>query len=184
MINGRNGENNFTNINTNGNSVVDYIFVPHEQLHKYTNFRVYPMSCVINDFNLQGHYRSTEHSILHVTLQHENLADRISLSDTPASKTQYKLSGIPASFMNCEISFRNLMDAIQKIEMSLREEQDVQQAYTDFVDLLRAEMDSKLQKRKHLKPNITNKPHKSKAKPYWNSELQELWNETCRCEKI
>ena len=45
-------------------------------------------------------------------------------------------------------------------------------------------MDSKLQKRKHLKPNITNKPQKSKAKPYWNSELQESWNETCRCEKI
>ena len=136
------------------------------KLHKYTNFRVYPMSSVINDFNLQGHYRSTEHSILHVTLQHENLVDRIPLSDTPAAKTQYKLSDIPASFMNCEISFKNLMDAIQKIEMSFCEEQDVQQAYTDFGDLLRAEMDSKLQKRKHLKPNISNKPHKSKAKPY------------------
>ena len=70
------------------------------------------------------------------------------------------------------------MDAILKIEMSLREEQDVQQAYTDCVDLLKAEMDSKLQKRRHLKPIITNKPLKSKAKPYWNSELQELWNET------
>ena len=37
MINGRNGENNFTNINGNGSSVVDYIIVPHEQLNKYIN---------------------------------------------------------------------------------------------------------------------------------------------------
>ena len=72
----------------------------------------------------------------------------------------------------------------RKMKCPCEKEQDVQQAYTDFVHLLRAEMDSKLQKKKHLKPNITNKPHMSKAKPYWNSELQELWNETCWCEKI
>ena len=40
MLNGRTGENNFTNINVSGSSVVDYMIVPHEQLERYKEFKV------------------------------------------------------------------------------------------------------------------------------------------------
>ena len=50
MINGRVGKNDFTNINGNGSSVVDYIVVPYEQLDKYKHFKVHTMTSLINRF--------------------------------------------------------------------------------------------------------------------------------------
>ena len=34
-VNGRLGENNFTDVNGNGSSVMDYMIVPHKQLERY-----------------------------------------------------------------------------------------------------------------------------------------------------
>ena len=48
VINGRTGENDFTNINGNRSSIVDYIIVPHEQLERYKDFKVHTMSSLIN----------------------------------------------------------------------------------------------------------------------------------------
>ena len=75
------------------------------------------------------------------------------------------------------------METIQRIERSLFEEHDVQLAYSEFVELIKNEMDLKIPKRKQFKPNHSHKPHKSRAKPYWTSELQELWDEVCKQER-
>ena len=69
MLNGRLGENNYTKINGNGSSVMDYVIVPHEQIERYQRFKVHTMWSVINRVNMQGHIRSSEHSILEVTIQ-------------------------------------------------------------------------------------------------------------------
>lgn len=45
-------------------------------------------------------------------------------------------------------------------------------------------MDAKLPKRKQYKTNAPYKPYKSRAKPYWTSELQDLWNEAWKQESI
>ena len=186
MINGRNGENDFTNINGNGKSVVDYMYiiVPHEQLDKYKNFKVHTMSTLINRFNMQGHLRSSEHSVLQVTLQTEIAMRSISSADSPTTRDRYKLNDIPASFLNCESSFRQLMETIHRIEQCLLEERDVQLAYTEFVDLFKREMDTKLPKRKQFKPGSSHNPHKSRAKPYWTAELQALWVDVCKTERL
>ena len=76
------------------------------------------------------------------------------------------------------------METIDKIEKSLTEERDVQQAYTEFVELIKVEMNAKLLKRKQYKTNAWYKPHISRAKPYWTSELQGLWNEVCKQERV
>ena len=44
-------------------------------------------------------------------------------------------------------------------------------------------MDLKLQKRKCFQMKQNHKLHKSNAKGYWNSEVQDLWDETCTHEK-
>ena len=44
MLNGRLGKNNFTDVNGNGSSVMDYMIVPHEQLERYQWFKVHTMS--------------------------------------------------------------------------------------------------------------------------------------------
>ena len=75
MISDRMGENNFTNINVNGRSVVDYIIVPHEQLQKYEEFNVHTMSSLINSFSLHDHHKMSQHSLLHVTLTDKRLKE-------------------------------------------------------------------------------------------------------------
>ena len=184
MINGRVGENDFTNINGNGSSVVDDIIAPYEQLDKYKNFKVHTMTSLINRFNMQGHSRSSEHSVLQVTLHTESYVNSVSATDTPKARCQYKLNDIPASFLNCETSLQRLMDTIQRIEKCLLDERDVQRAYFEFVELLKCEMDAKLPKRGQVKSGASHHPHKSRAKPYWSSELQELWDATCKYERI
>ena len=114
MLNGRTGENNFTNINVSGSSVVDYMIVPHEQLERYKEFKVHTMSSLITHLNMQGHYRSSEHSILQVTLQTDNVTGVNCPADSSAAKQQYKLCDIPASFLNCETSFQRLTCTIRE----------------------------------------------------------------------
>ena len=184
MLNGRLGENNFTNINGNGSSVVDYMIVPHEQLERYQSFKVHTMSSVINRVNMQGHIRSPEHSILEVTLQTDNVANLNSPSESSAVKPRYNLDDIPASFLNCETSFQRIMDTIDKIEKYLTEERDVQKAYTEFTELVKVEMDAKLPKQRQYQTKALHKPHKSRAKPYWTIELQDLWDEVCKLERL
>ena len=99
-------------------------------------------------------------------------------------KPRYKLDDFQASFLNCETSFQRIMDTIDKIEKCLTEERDVQQAYTEFTELVKVEMDAKLPKRKQYKTNAPHKPHKPRAKPYLTSELQDLWDEVCKLERL
>ena len=184
MLNGRLGENNFTNINGNGSSIVDYMIVPHEQLERYQRFKVHTMSSVINRVNMQGHIKGSEHSILEVTLQTDNVANLNGPPESSAVKPRNKLDDISASFLNCETSFQRIMHTIDKIEKYINEERDVQQAYTEFTELVKVEVDAKLPKPKQYKTNAPHKPHKSRSTPYWTSELQDLWDEVCKLERL
>ena len=185
MINGRTGENDFTNINTNGSSVVDYIIVPHEQLHKYYDFKVHTMTSVINSLNLHGHNKTSEHSILQVVLRDKTVKNRPDSKQVKTTKPPYNVNDIPVSFLNCETSFRRLSECIGRIEKALQDKNDVQSAYAEFMELLKVEMESKLKPKKRFTSNMpANKSHKSKVKSYWNSELQFLWDQTGKCEKL
>ena len=185
MINGRSGENDFTNINTNGSSVVDYIIVPHEQLHKYYDLKVHTMTSVINSLNLHGHNKTSEHSILQVVLRDKTVKNRPDSKQVKTTKPLYNVNDISASFLNCETSFRRLSECIGRIEKALQDKNDVQSAYAEFIELLKVEMESKLKPKKCFTSNMpANKSHKSKVKSYWNSELQFLWDQTCKCEKL
>ena len=119
-----------------------------------------------------------------MTLQIENFVNIVSPTDCPKSIKQYKLNDIPASFLNCESSFQHLMDTIQRIEKCLHEEHDVQLAYSEFVDLIKYKMDAKLPKRNQFRPGASHNQYKSRAKPYWTSNLQDLWDEKCKKERL
>ena len=45
-------------------------------------------------------------------------------------------------------------------------------------------MDAKLPKRGPIYSGTSHNPHKSRAKPYWTSELQEFWDATCKHERM
>ena len=86
------------------------------------------MSSVINHVKMQGHIRSSEHSLLEGTLQTDNVANLNGPPESSAVKPRYKLDDITASFLNCEASFQRIMDTIDKIEKYLAEERDFQPA--------------------------------------------------------
>ena len=45
-------------------------------------------------------------------------------------------------------------------------------------------MDTKLPKRKQFKLGTSHNSLKSRAKPYWTSELQDLWDDVCKNERL
>ena len=55
MLNGRLGTHDFTHISTRGKSVVDYVFVPHEQFASFIEFSVQSMSDVVGEYNLHDY---------------------------------------------------------------------------------------------------------------------------------
>ena len=52
------------------------MIVPHEQLHKYYDFKVHTMTSDINNLNLHGHNKTSEHSILQVVLRDKTVKNR------------------------------------------------------------------------------------------------------------
>ena len=183
MLNGRLGENNFTHVSTRGKSVVDYVFVPHEQFQNFCDFSVRSMSDVINDFDLQG-FKSSDHSILLWTKRTSPIftsKTAESAKSSPQNEKKFLIDNIPASFLNCENSLVLIADCINRIETHLNQDKNVSDAYTCFVKLIVSEMQSKL---KCIQIGQgKGKTHKSRSKPFWNTELQDMWNKVYSSEK-
>ena len=68
MVNGRLGTNNYTHVSHRGKSVVDYVFVPYEQLLSIENFEVCLMSEMVQKLDMQGNNRIPDHSLLAWTI--------------------------------------------------------------------------------------------------------------------
>ena len=64
MVNGRIGENKFTHVSHRGNSVVDYVLTPYEQLIRVKEFSITYMSDLINALQMQGNSKIHDHSVL------------------------------------------------------------------------------------------------------------------------
>ena len=183
MLNGRLGENNFTHVSTRGKSVVDYVFVPHEQFQNFCDFSVRSMSDAINDFDLQG-FKSSDHSILLWTKRTSPTftpKTAESAKSSPQNEKKFLIDNIPASFLNCENSLVLIADCINRIETHLNQDNNVSDAYTCLVKLIVSEMQSKL---KCIQIGQgKGKTHKSRSKPFWNTELQDMWNKVYSSEK-
>ena len=66
VVNGRLGLNDSTHVSHRecSTSVVNYVIVTHEQLSVSTHFSIHRMSEVINDLNLHGCDKISDHSVL------------------------------------------------------------------------------------------------------------------------
>lgn len=64
MVNGRVGNNdNFTCVSKKGRSVVDYVLIPHENLHSVSDFKVNLISDLINVTVLVSMYLKRDQTI-------------------------------------------------------------------------------------------------------------------------
>ena len=70
---------------------------------------------------------------------------------------------------------------INKIETCLERDKNMTEAYTCFTELIHTEMQSKL--KSITSGRVKGKTHKSRSKPFWNTELQDTWNNVYMAEK-
>ena len=187
ILNGRNMcSNDYTCIKSQGCSVVDYCLVPHEDLSKFTEFKVHKVSDLINEINiissLEPETSKPDHSFLTWKTEFNTLYTSNNTINSP-KQAEFTLFSrdIPVNFLidrQEEISH-----LINKIETEMHNQSGADQCYNDFTNLIRQEMYQKVQyKNIKLKEGVNNKKRRVK-KPWWSEELTILWNELCLKEK-
>ena len=181
MLNGRIGKNDFTYVSTRGKSVIDYVFVPHEQLPLYTDFSVVCMSDLICERHLVVPHAIPDHSIIEWVTDVPAFADS---GDTQATGGEhlrrFNVKDIPGDFLQ-DGNSEAVLAAMQRIEDSSSTQSDINSAYDEFVSLVTKSLDVFCTT--NSKSHNATKRHKRTGKPYWNQELQLQWNEVCQLER-
>ena len=77
-----------------------------------------------------------------------------------------------------------LNEAILRLETSSKLQTDVNNMYSDFVSVVKKEMNEQLNPRRvRLQDSVTSNKKRRSRKPWWTEELSRLWNEMCLAEK-
>jgi hypothetical protein len=185
MINGRVGVQDYTNISTKGKSNVDYIVIPHGQMHVIIDFNVYTMSAIISEFNLNGYDSVPDHSILQCRIR--SSADQVGQSQSVLSEVArqaprrfkpHTYTGVPFISERMRV---HVLETITRIENMINERQNMNAAYREFKMLLISEME--LNYREVKNNALKNVSKRSMRKLYWNAELQNLWDNAMIAEK-
>jgi hypothetical protein len=180
VLNGRmNGSDNFTSVSRKGRSVVDYICIPHDIFHLCSSFEVITVQSIVDNHRLHGllGQRSClpDHSVLitDFTVSHTTKYCSSGSNDHEKCGSRYKLNRIPEDFMNSELSRLALLGLISQIERCRETQSEIDRIYETLCSTILSEMDAKIPKYETHKQS--SKRHKHK-KPYWNEELQSLWD--------
>ncbi|VDI73300.1 Hypothetical predicted protein [Mytilus galloprovincialis] len=96
MLNGRFGDNDFTYISPTGRSVVDYVCVPYEDMECILDFKIMPMSNIINELNVMPD-RIPDHSLMYCDILLPKAVSKASYGDrnTTGLKRKFKVSALP-----------------------------------------------------------------------------------------
>ena len=183
MVNGRIGENKFTHVSHRGNSVVDYVLTPYEQLIRVKEFSITYMSDLINALQMQGNSKIPDHSVLIWSLSvTSNRIHKHHVNENQSvGKPNYNTSRNYELFLS-DIEVRTRVSAtIDKIESALRNQSDVNEVYTAFTSLIFDEISQHFPRRGNFNGN---KNAKSFYKPYWSEHLQRQWDIVCKNEKL
>jgi hypothetical protein len=189
MLNGRLGRNNFTSVSAKGKAVVDYAMVPYEQFEYYKDFDVQTMTEVTNEYELAipPLTKMSDHSILICSIDETvwKVEDKKHFNSDRYENTtkRYRVKNMAKDFMKNENIKPMIENAMQRIQLSLEEEDDVNKAGEELINLLHAEMNIQLDEVKSNKSHFK-KNTKLKQKPWWDDVLQTLWNEVCKREKV
>ena len=185
MINSRIGVNEFTHVSHRWKSVVDYVFIPHEQLLNIEQFQVRLMSDVINELNLHvhGNNKVPDNSLLmwsiaFIKCNGEADADLGSGSNEQITRSIHNNNNIPADFLTTPDSLNMVNETTQKTENNLNQERDINTAYETFTSLLQTEMENTLPKK------CFRSHKKSMYQPYWSDDLQCAWDSVCQKEQL
>ncbi|MES9882132.1 MAG: reverse transcriptase family protein [Sedimenticola sp.] len=203
VVNGRGNRNmdNFTSVSPKGLAVVDYVCTPYECLHRVMDFRVLLVSDCLHTYNITpGTAKLPDHSVL---LWKVNLSDyeciqyqrRTATSDSsntnytsrndgqpsdipiePQPHRKYNVTDIPTDMFHSDTCIEQINSVIQKLETSENITSEIDDIYTELLNVLHTEMDRSLQY-KDVFPNAK-KRRRHIQKPWWCDEIKLLWDKT------
>ena len=182
MLNGRLGINDFTSISEKGKAVVDYICVPHSQFSDHLDFNVVKVSDIASNFSLplpDKLSQMPDHSFICTDIA---VGEYITAPEAEIPQTvKYNIRAVPDEFM--DIKRDNIQKAIKRIQNEITLQKNVNVAYEDFVSVVNNEMKIHLPQSKFRKPTSNNRNKKLQQKPWWNTELSEMWEGVCEKER-
>lgn len=149
ILNGRvTGKNDFTHVSHRGRSVVDYVLIPHEQIIDVKSMDVCLMTETVEKFHLNGCEKIPDHSVLTWEVKLPNYAhsteSRQKTETVSSIRRHYNLTNLPIDFMNNQDILQQIEQTVLKIEDILSEEHGANAAYSEFMDLIHSEMDTKI----------------------------------------
>ena len=188
VLNGRfdHNKDNFTCVTSRGRSVVDYIIVPHTHFEQMLDFETVLVSDCVEQYKLQiGFTTLPDHSILrcklniscYVQMNHDT--EKVGIQnqekrDNPLNRCKYKTGVIPTDMFANERAARAITHVIERLETFQSTQQDIDNTYNEFIQLVTDEMNDKLSCRVNARKS-TRKSGRHKRKHWWNDELSELW---------
>ncbi|CAG2193143.1 ACAD9 [Mytilus edulis] len=188
ILNGRNCvKNNYTYVSQLGSSVVDYCIVPYESLNLFESFEVITMSELLEKHKLLEYadprVSKPDHSMLIWNINIDKIVrGNMNEEINTCEYKKYDLNNIPSSFLATHL--HKIEDLISSLEVQSANCSEIDQIYSDFVNLLKVEMTENLSYKviKMSSGLLSNKRRRIK-KPWWTDKLTQLWNNVCVAEK-
>lgn len=194
ILNGRfdPDHDNYTCISHRGKSVVDYMFLPHEQFSLVKFFSVLTVTDLCDKLNILPCRSMPDHSILcsgftlpyyrnHETHTKNGNKTIGHITEPPNHRIflKHNCSSIPENFMLSDAVVQEINDIIDRIETTNLNQNNIDQIYDQVCTTYYEEMDSK------LKFFDTRQPKNSKRvlKPWWNEQLSNLFDHYKSAEK-
>ena len=183
VINGRlSGENdNFTSVSVKGKAVVDYIIVPHEGLKDCVTFHVFTPNELIervgNDgFSLLGDKcKLPDHSLLRLKFQVRPYLVKESHSQHPSSANALPRR-LPESFLASREYNSILLDLTGQVGGVMLSQNDLDAWFDKLWSCIYTALQNSKQKG-------SNSGFRKSYKPYWNRDLQSLWDRVKLAER-
>ena len=187
----------YTFVSPRGCSVPDYFFCPTENLFNCTEIKTILVSDVINMFKLVPPDSIPDHSVLSATFRtsfydqgnnYENMNKLKGNQNTirnknvkPKKPPKKNLSKINEQFFMSQETLQQVIQTISKLENIVDTKDEINSLWNEVKNIFLTEMNTL--------PNIPTSKFKKqnkkfkKSQPFWNSELEKMWKNSCICEK-
>ena len=180
---------NFTCISHKGRSVVDYMFVPYENIDNIEQFAVLPITELSSKFDIHTDRGKPDHSILCAELT-VSFVNHISVGENDHKSQQshvlnermylkHNKKEMPPNFMASDDILRQINATVDAIEQRVANQENIDSIYGNVCNMYYAEMDEKL---KFFDIRKTKRSRRS-LKSWWNSHLSELFEDYRQAEK-
>uniref|UniRef100_A0A3B3H959 ribonuclease H n=1 Tax=Oryzias latipes TaxID=8090 RepID=A0A3B3H959_ORYLA len=185
VLNGRvNPENDcFTSVSFKGKAVVDYIVTPHTGLNECVEFKVLtPLELIKSNKSdlmnlIDDRSKLPDHSVLY--LRFKTIETNFSNNMQAGLQNKKPIRKLPVHFLESEVCCESLCEIGLQLREGKQTQENLNHCYGWFCNVLFKELDKNRPKQKYK----SNKGICKRNQPYWNNELQSLWEKLCLSEK-